>query len=143
MIYFAKTKESGFVKIGYAKDDVLKRVKSFQTGCPEELSIILVESGERSDESELHRIFKKSHYRGEWFRFKPDVEEYIGEITIAREYIRKAFAIRKETQDRDRFDEEMYNKYQEESYAKYVEEQEADYRREMERRWRAETESQE
>lgn len=123
MIYFAKTKGSNFVKIGYEKENVEKRVESFQTGCPEELSIILVEHGDRKDEAELHRIFRDSHFRGEWFSFSSDLQEYVEESHLAREYVRKAFAIKLETKNRDRFQEEMFDKH-------------------MEGQWQAKTESQ-
>lgn len=87
MIYFVKTQESDFVKIGYAKRDVTKRVNKFQTGCPERLTIIHQESGGYEDESSYHKLFKKSHYRGEWFYFSHEISEYIEEVKLTEKYL--------------------------------------------------------
>ena len=141
MIYFARTKESDFVKIGFALDDVEKRVKSFQTGCPEELSVIHVEIGDRKREAEFHRLFRESHYRGEWFHLKPDVEEYLFGVELMGDYIRKAIKTQRDTRDRDSFQEEMIEKYekdQEEMWEREEEERCECYAEGKERRARTE-----
>jgi len=90
MIYFVKTEESNFVKIGYSKGDVRNRVRKFQTGCPELLTIIHWERGGYKDETEYHKLFKNSHYRGEWFRMEPEISEYLREVWLTRDYMERA-----------------------------------------------------
>ena len=72
-VYFVRAgNKKGAIKIGVA-DDVDKRLSELQTGNPFELSIIAVincDSREHAyhTEGRLHRLFKRCHIRGEWFK---------------------------------------------------------------------------
>jgi hypothetical protein len=66
--YFIQAGPDGPVKIGIA-DDVEKRLKELQTGCPHDLRIIGRIKG--NVESRLHEIFDQFRLRGEWF--SPDI----------------------------------------------------------------------
>lgn len=66
--YFIQAGTDGPVKIGVAQD-VEKRIKELQTGCPDDLRLIGRIQG--NCESELHKRFSQFRLRGEWFN--PDI----------------------------------------------------------------------
>ena len=72
MIYIIKAEGTNSYKIGYTKD-IAKRLKSLQTGCPNNLKIIDIFHGDYRKEREIQEQFKKSRIRenGEWFEFNP------------------------------------------------------------------------
>jgi len=74
-VYFIQCGEKGPVKVGKAKDVEIRRAE-LQTGNPAALIIrvVLVADSEMNAsylEREFHRLFKKYHIRGEWF--KPNI----------------------------------------------------------------------
>ena len=87
-IYFivmqvSKTKEYlNRVKIGYSKDP-LKRLQSLQTGNAHKLNIWYTisvnEQQAKHLENQLHRKFRWSKDRGEWFTMHPAIRKFIKE----------------------------------------------------------------
>jgi len=71
-VYFIKCCDNkGFIKIGVANDPY-KRLDDLQVGCPYRLEIIAVikcrtKKHAYSTESYLHKVFRKTSVRGEWF----------------------------------------------------------------------------
>lgn len=74
MIYFIQESDDGDIKIGYS-DNPERRIRELQTGSPKQLNLLAVIEGEKSDETELHKLFKKLNTRGEWF--SPDTEIFL------------------------------------------------------------------
>lgn len=68
LIQAASTPE-GPVKIGWADEAPLERLRALQTGFWEELKIIRLMDGPRALEGWLHQFFSEQRIRGEWFRF--------------------------------------------------------------------------
>jgi hypothetical protein len=69
-IYFASAVGTDRVKIGFAEDDVVRRVASLATGCPFPLRIVrLIADGTEPQERWLHRHFKSCRVHLEWFVF--------------------------------------------------------------------------
>jgi len=73
-VYFIEASESGFLKIGWAKDPV-KRLRELQTGCPYELTILGQCPGSLEDEAAFHRTYADLRVRGEWFRLDGALRE--------------------------------------------------------------------
>jgi predicted GIY-YIG superfamily endonuclease len=71
-VYFIKCcDEKGFIKVGVA-DDVERRCDTLQIGSPYKLIILAkMKCKSRKEayrtENDIHRYFKKSRLRGEWF----------------------------------------------------------------------------
>ncbi len=80
MIYYVQAGKKGFIKIGYAKIDVLKRIGQIQNGCPEKLKLLAVEYGSLKTERRLHEQFKEDKKRGEWFNLSKKLLYYINNI---------------------------------------------------------------
>ena len=83
MIYFIRSIDSDFVKIGYTKDNnsLNKRLKSLKTSCPYKLVIEGKMNGSKLKERYIHSICIDKHESGEWFRLTSDevkmiIEEY-------------------------------------------------------------------
>lgn len=86
-VYFIRCGE--FVKIGIATS-VRVRIKALQTSSPLELKaegFIPLGSDEQGYrlERELHRRFNGYRVRGEWFRYCPEIAEYIAQHAQAEE----------------------------------------------------------
>jgi hypothetical protein len=86
MIYIIRTgnEDGGYIKIGYSKKSVKKRVKKLQTGSPLPLEIIGTIEGNIPDEKELHLKLARFRVRanGEWFYDCREIREELGiEIT--------------------------------------------------------------
>ena len=83
-IYFILNCDSQAIKIGIAKN-VKRRLKSLQTSSPSELKLLgtIKENNvnkARKLEQSLHKRFKKLCIRGEWFKAKAELLQYIKEI---------------------------------------------------------------
>ena len=74
MVYFTQSGEE--VKIGYSNDPY-RRAMELQSSNGRELTVLLVITGGRIKEKELHIKFRDKHIRGEWFKYKGDIESYI------------------------------------------------------------------
>lgn len=73
-IYFAEGGE--FIKIGFTLQ-IDERMHALRVACPFDLRLLHSEFGTRDIEQRLHRRFKKSHVRGEWFRNCERIVTYI------------------------------------------------------------------
>src|SRR5262245_24163164 len=67
MIYFIHNVRSAAVKVG-CSDDPKSRLAQLQTGCPDLLELLGCIPGDERTETALHRVFRRYHLRGEWFR---------------------------------------------------------------------------
>lgn len=65
-IYYIEAKDSGAVKIGYARNPA-SRIGHIQTGNHEELVLLALEKGDRELEVSRHQQFAELRIRGEWF----------------------------------------------------------------------------
>lgn len=75
-VYFIQAKETGRIKIGYAKD-VNKRLKNLQTSSADQLDLLAYVKGGRNLEKLLHEKFASCRTRGEWFIAKPELLDFI------------------------------------------------------------------
>jgi hypothetical protein len=66
-VYFIQAGESGPIKIGFSSDPKM-RFGALQTAHHETLRLVATMPGTESDEAKMHKRFKKSRIRGEWFR---------------------------------------------------------------------------
>lgn len=77
-VYFARSKQSGDVKIGHTSTSVAGRLKALQTGNPDELEVHLIVDGwGPKEEAELHQKFAEDNIRGEWFRYSDDIRYFV------------------------------------------------------------------
>lgn len=74
----------GRVKIGKSLNPV-HRVSSLQTGCPDEIRVLLVLDGDR--ESELHEALAEFHLRGEWFNGTPEFHARLASLAGSAEVL--------------------------------------------------------
>lgn len=65
-IYLVQAGDNGLIKIGYALNPELRLAK-LQSDCPFPARIIALIPGDRSNEEQLHRRFRRDRIRGEWF----------------------------------------------------------------------------
>lgn len=68
MIYIINAIGTNLYKIGYTGRNVVTRLASLQTGCPNKLAITATLDGDETDEAELHRLVWQHHIQGEWFQ---------------------------------------------------------------------------
>jgi len=69
-----------FVKIGFTKRDVQKRINGLSIGSPETLIIYAVKRGLFDEEKVLHQRFAEYWIRGEWFRREGALLDYIASL---------------------------------------------------------------
>ena len=76
LIYFAKFGDA--IKIGYSTDPKA-RIIGLQVGAHEKLECLLVISGARTEERELHKKFKELNTGStrEWFYYKEPIKKFI------------------------------------------------------------------
>ncbi len=83
MIYFIKNNTGdGFIKIGYTKRNIRKRISALQTASPAPLTLLAGMPGGLDKEKILHAKFKKYRVHGEWFKVVPEIIEYINNIPV-------------------------------------------------------------
>lgn len=70
---------SGFYKVGFTKNDPLRRVSMLRTGTSDELELVGVIPGTMDDERELHRLLAPWRVTREWFASCPAIE-YLSEV---------------------------------------------------------------
>jgi len=78
MIYFLRS-GAGPIKIGYAKQDVISRVRQLQTASFSDLTPIGVMEGDVGKEREIHRRFIADWISGEWFHPTEDLMLFVKE----------------------------------------------------------------
>jgi hypothetical protein len=76
MIYFIYS-ESGHIKIGVTNTLGEDRLKALQIGCPYKLTLLKIIDGGFREESIIHKLFIKYHFRGEWFIFNNTIRDFI------------------------------------------------------------------
>lgn len=76
--YIVEEDGGEFVKIGRtSQKDYFKRHESLQTGNPRELRVLLLVTGDY--EGQLHKKFRSSRIRGDWFRYTSDIRAWVEE----------------------------------------------------------------
>lgn len=75
-VYLVQAHPSGRVKIGYSAN-VDRRLRSLQTGSPEQLKLVSVLDLDRAGENEIHKRFMHLRVHGEWF--EPEVLDLLDE----------------------------------------------------------------
>ena len=89
MVYFIQEGADGPIKIG-TTDDPKTRLQGLQTGNPRLLKLLYVMSGDKNLEVRLHKLFRSSCMRGEWFDPTKELTDLIenlnksGPIAIVR-----------------------------------------------------------
>lgn len=73
MIYLIITEDKQYVKIGFTKDPINKRLYSIQAGCPIKLLVLETFQGTMQEEKYLHFVCRNYHIRREWFRYSEDL----------------------------------------------------------------------
>ncbi len=81
MIYFLKTKDGLFVKIGYTKYRDQMRIDQISASSPTECELVLFIEGDLYDEKSLHKQFEECRVAGknEWFNFSTNISRYVNE----------------------------------------------------------------
>lgn len=77
MIYFVQVNHTGPVKIGYTRVTPSYRLTFLQCGNPFKLNIRGVIQGTKADEQNLHRKFRQHRIRGEWFKHRGNVKQFV------------------------------------------------------------------
>ncbi len=78
MIYFI-TQGSRYIKVGYVKDDPVRRLRMLQTGNPDRMRLAMVLEGTAGEEKKIHNMFMPYHIRGEWFFLTGEIEDQLAE----------------------------------------------------------------
>ncbi|HXN40293.1 MAG TPA: GIY-YIG nuclease family protein, partial [Myxococcaceae bacterium] len=78
MLYLIRSGRRGALKIGYTADrsSFEVRLLALQIGNPEELKVIALVEGSKSDERSLHRRFESLCIRSEWYRFSVEIRDW-------------------------------------------------------------------
>jgi hypothetical protein len=79
-VYFIEAIGTGFVKIG--RGSGICRVVELQNGCPFPLRLICEIQGKPGLEQKLHKKFKNSIFRGEWFYISQEIKSFIEKCKI-------------------------------------------------------------
>ncbi|HYE70662.1 MAG TPA: GIY-YIG nuclease family protein [Aquabacterium sp.] len=79
-VYFLQA--GAFIKIGFTRWSVERRIAQLSTGCPYQIYLLLEVVGSSSLEAEYHRRLAKHRARGEWFHASTEVLEFI--LSLAR-----------------------------------------------------------
>lgn len=129
-VYFALAGNTNRVKIG-CSDNVLKRIRTLQTGCPDKIRVVFtIQNVHRREEKRLHKLFKSSRIHREWFNYQPHVAKFV------RDRIDAAIQAR-EDREQEAYERKMQEEYDtkmEEEYEKRLEEE---YERQCEREYEA------
>lgn len=79
MVYFILAEEVKRIKIGYCKEGGLDlRLKCLQGGSPVRLKLIVsIPKAGYKEEQRLHEKFKNLRFKGEWFDYTAEIENFI------------------------------------------------------------------
>lgn len=66
-----------FIKIGFTRNDVSRRIRSLETSNPFPITLIRSVPATPLFERTLHERFRKFHHRLEWFRREAELLEFI------------------------------------------------------------------
>jgi hypothetical protein len=83
VVYFARAKRSGNIKIGWTSGNPRHRIKQWQTGTYEPVELLAVVEGGQDVERAYHTVFRGLHLHGEWFRGGCLLLATIGELDEA------------------------------------------------------------
>lgn len=83
--YFIQGKITRRIKIGKTTTTVGERLRTLQTGSPDELGVIGICFGPGLTERSLHGMFSSSRLHGEWFAETPDLLKFIEKNSIRDE----------------------------------------------------------
>ena len=77
-VYFIQYGNSSRIKIGHASEP-LERIRNFQCGCPEKITILALIDGGRETERAIHQRFAhlKVRARGEWFMLDDELRAFV------------------------------------------------------------------
>jgi hypothetical protein len=78
-LYFVASERQGAIKIGFA-EEVYMRLKSLQTGNPDELTLLAVVPCRIQAETLLHQYLKHKRIRLEWYPDDAEIERLIYEL---------------------------------------------------------------
>lgn len=91
IVYFVQCQTTKMVKIGFASDPS-SRLSNLQTGSPTRLRYVFYSRRPRTQERELHEMFKEDRSHGEWFfpseRLLAFIEGLIAEETAREDRLR-------------------------------------------------------
>ena len=76
MVYFIQEQGKKRIKIGSSVNCV-SRLNMLQVGSSEELKLLLEIEGDANTERQLHERFAHLRVRGEWFRARPELLDFI------------------------------------------------------------------
>lgn len=71
----------GLIKIGFTLDPIV-RFEKMRAMSSAPLSLIWLTVGTRATEGELHKQFRNSRERGEWFRPSPELRDFLAEKPV-------------------------------------------------------------
>lgn len=71
---------AGYVKIGFTKKPLPRRVAEIQTGSPERLTIYRFVRGSRDLETEFQNRFAMHHSHGEWYRRDGELAAFLASV---------------------------------------------------------------
>lgn len=74
----------GYVKIGYG-DDPFQRCRAAQVGNPFPVILAGIAFGGKHEERVLHIALRDLHFRAEWFRLEPPLNEIVSKIAEINE----------------------------------------------------------
>ena len=75
-VYFMRIDGKGHVKIGFSKDPI-KRLNGFGTSTPGTPQIVGFMPGTVATEKKLHKKYMSLHVKGEWFRCKGALKDFV------------------------------------------------------------------
>ncbi len=78
-VYFLLSQSTGLIKIGFSKNPKA-RMRLFQCGSGDRITLLASEPGAGVRERALHRQFRTARSHGEWFRPAPDLLAYIASL---------------------------------------------------------------
>lgn len=91
-VYFVKAKGTNRVKIGYtASNDPKSRINQLKTSCADTLELVqFYPDAPREVEKKFHDRFKSSHIKREWFYYRPEISEFLGDCNLDKPEIQSA-----------------------------------------------------
>lgn len=78
-VYFYRCDQT--VKIGFSTKPI-ERIEALNRMAPPDAHLVGTMTGGRDQEQKLHRRFRRSRMRGEWFRLSPALWQYIIDKTV-------------------------------------------------------------
>ena len=78
-VYFVQADHNGPVKIGISSN-FKQRIRDLQSMCPYAVRVLATKDGQQRHELWLHRKFKSSRLKGEWFAPTEELFTFISEL---------------------------------------------------------------